>query len=305
MFQELFVPGLALSLIANVAACSFTNDEPEWVTPAVRAPLRTALDDRACPDEDQDTADARRAIARARAMVALPPMRCDAAASGAAAGHCRYLITNGELTHFQTTGRPAFTAVTFEARLALQRFSELPAGEVIANITGAAAVEGPRGFLNSVYHRAPFLRTESSSFGYGHIDACATIDFGRKTEDARAPERVVVWPPDGSKNVPAVFYAAAERPNPVPGRSLVGYPVSLIRESALVALSAEIQGPAGVLDAVLVTAKTDPEHLVRPGEAHLVPTAPLLPYTEYRVRFSFRSKGEEEAIQTSFITGGE
>lgn len=288
------------------AACSLDSGvEPEAEVPGVRAPFRIAVGDEPCPGEDADTREARRAIAQARAMVGLPALRCDTAASEAARGHCGYLIANNELSHFQTKGKPAFTGVSFEDRLASQRFRDQPAGEVLANITGAAAVAGPRGFLNSVYHRAPFLRSETASFGYGHVDTCATIDFGRRNMGGSFPDRIVSWPPDGAQNVPGVFHSGAERPNPLPGTTVTGAPVSILAEVPLVGLRAEIAGPEGTLRSVLITHESDPAHLVRVGEAHLLPREPLSPYTHYTARFWFRTNGQPVQISTSFITGGE
>lgn len=70
------------------------------------------------------------------------------------------------------------SGVSFEDRLRSAGFCEDPGGEVLANITGREAITSPAGFLNSVYHRALFLRSELTSFGYGRVGACATIDSG-------------------------------------------------------------------------------------------------------------------------------
>lgn len=290
-------------LLAMTAGCSISAEESES-TMGIEAPYRTALDDRPCPGESEGATAARQAIARTRAMAGLPPLRCDAAASAAALGHCRYVIANGELTHQQTPGRPQFTGVSFADRLAAASFTEQPATEVLANITGAAVVVGQRGFINSVYHRAPFLRTEATSFGYGEFGgACSTIDFGRPAEAKRLPERTVLWPPNGARNVPTSFWSGAEIPNPVPGTTVVGSPVSILRESPLSSVEAEIVGPDGKLEAALLTHADDPNRLVRPGEAHLVPLAPLAASTQYEARFTFKVRGTSTTAITTFTTG--
>lgn len=289
---------------AFVAACSFDGgDEPEYPSPAVRAPFRAAMDEQACPGEDDDTRAARLAIARVRAMAGLPALRCDTAASEAARGHCHYLVVNDELSHFQTMGRPAFTAVSFEARLAQRSFVDAPASEVIASFSGAPAIEGPRGFLDSVYHRAPFLRWETVSFGYGHEARCVTIDFGKALDDEPPPDRLVVWPPDGATSVPRSFHAAAEVPNPVPGRSVVGYPVSLFGAPSTHVLSVEMTDARGPVDAIVVTATNDPAHLVRAGEAYLIPKSPLARNGDYRVRFVLGTERGSSVVETRFTTG--
>ncbi|MBI2394922.1 MAG: hypothetical protein HYV09_35460 [Deltaproteobacteria bacterium] len=293
---------LVALLFVAATSCSLSNED-SVETMGVRAPYRTAIDDHPCPAEKEGATAARRAIARVRAMAGLPALRCDAAASAAALGHCRYITANGELTHVQTPGRPQFTGVTFADRLAAASFGDQPATEVLANISGALVIDGARGFINSVYHRAPFLRTEATSFGYGEDAACSTIDFGRPPEAKRSPERTVLWPPDGSVNVPTTFWSGNELPNPVPGTTTVGSPISLIREAPLTGVTAEIVGPKGPLPAVLLTHKDDPNKLVRLGEAHLVPRAPLAPATQYTARFAFRAGGTSITTTTTFTTG--
>lgn len=254
---------------------------------------RAALDDAPCADEDDDVRAARVAISRVRALAGLPALRCDRAAAVAAVGHCRYVIEHGELTHVQERGRKGFTGVSFEDRLRSAGFSEDPGGEVLANITGREAITSPAGFVNSVYHRALFLRSELTSFGYGRVGACATIDFGRDTKRA---DVTVVWPPPGTYNAPTTFFSSRETPNPVPGSTLVGAPISLVRQKPLPRLTATLEGPGGPIASVLLTAGNDPHKLIRPGEAHLVPRAPLAPRTTYRARFG-------DVADTTFTTG--
>ncbi|GAC1597280.1 MAG: hypothetical protein NVS3B20_20090 [Polyangiales bacterium] len=50
-------------------------------------------------------------------------------------------------------------------------------------------------------------------------------------------------------------------------------------------MKATLIGPSGNVDAVLITASSDLAKLVRVGEAHLVPTAPLQPNTRYTATF--------------------
>lgn len=256
----------------------------------VSAEPRTPVDQRACPGEDAAATEARQAVAYLRSIAGLPPLRCDARASRAAAGHCVYLVTNGEFSHLQRRGRPKFTGVTFVDRLEAAGFEDDPGGEVLASFGGAQAIDHPRGWMNSVYHRAPFLRIENVSFGYGGQTGCAAIEFGRK-DRAKPPPAQIVWPPDGARGVPTTFRADREIPNPVPGATAVGGPVSLIGTEPIVQIEAELVGPKGRLPAALITADNDLSGLVRKGEVHLVPRAPLLPGTDYVATFRGRTKG--------------
>lgn len=250
-----------------------------------------------CPSETEDARAARTAIARVRAMAGLSPLRCDAAASESARGHCGYVVANGVFTHVQSPSGKRFTGVTFGDRLRSASFTESPAGEVLANLRGDQAILGRDGFLNSVYHRALFLRTETTSFGYGGEGDCATIDFGRGPSDPG--DRTVIWPPDGARNVPPEFWSSRELPNPLPGTTVVGAPITVTRASAFSQHSAALVGPNGQVDAAVLVASTDPNKLVRRGEVHVVPLAPLAPHTTYRATIAL--DGEE--IATTFTTG--
>jgi uncharacterized protein YkwD len=285
----------------GVAAIDDESDTPAEVTGA----YRTAVLDLPCPGaEDEDTASARHAIARVRALAGLAPIRCDAAASAAARGHCAYVVANGTLTHVQSRDASGFTGEQFDDRLAAASFADDPAGEVIASITGADAIVGPRGFLNSVYHRALFLRGETISFGYGSVGGCATIDFGRSRNTADVPHVTVIWPPDGAKNVATTFFSSRELPNPLPGSTVVGSPVSLIRTRAIARVDASLHGPLGAVAAAVVTSSSDPSSLVRSSEAHLVPLEPLAPNTAYSARFTLDEGAvDSELIESRFTTG--
>jgi uncharacterized protein YkwD len=286
-----------LVLCLSTVACAATTHEEvadeETAVEAVSGAYQSPLADVPCAGEDDDTRDARMAISRVRALAGLAPLRCDAAAEVAARGHCAYVVANGELTHVQQRGRKAFSGVSFTDRLAAASFGEDPGGEVLANITGSDAILGASGFINSVYHRALFLRSEMTSFGYGHLPGCATIYFGR---DTRREEVTVVWPPNNAFNVPTTFYSSRETPNPIPGTTTVGSPISLIRSRALPALVATLTGPNGIVATRLITATNDPAKMVRVGEAHLVPLQPLAKRTTYRARFG-------ELGETTFTTG--
>ena len=293
----------ALAFALGAAACVTTpaeSSDEQGVQAQLLAPASTET----CPNEDAETADARTSIARVRAMAGLPALRCDQAAVGAATRHCDYVVANNELTHEEQPGRPAYFAQSFDQRLAKEGFSEHANAEVLTSLTGKGALDDWRGLVNSVYHRAPFLRAENTSFGYGHGIACATIDFGHDAAKA-APMRVVVWPPMGATNVPPSFRADHETPNPLPGATTIGSPVSLVGGAPSLTFGATMTGPNGRVDAVLRTAKDDAAHLVRKGEVHLMPLAPLAERGVYTVHFVGVSADGTTALDvtTTFTTG--
>lgn len=290
-------------LLPLVGCTTGTIDAPEQATVVVEGKVVPPPDSGTpCPGETADARAAREAIATVRAYVGLPPLSCDAKATAAAQGHCAYLETNKVFTHTQTKGNPGFTGVTVVDRLAREGFAYDPSGEVIATITGGAAVLDWRGFVNSVYHRPFFLRAESTVFGYGGTSACATFDFGKPKKAVPAAVSVV-WPPDGATNVPRAFRADHESPNPVPGATEVGSPISWIGNTALTKLDVKLYGPLGQIPVVVLTNANDPAKLVRVGEVHVIPKAPLSPNTTYNVVFRANAGSEPRLVRSTFTTG--
>lgn len=291
--SRMAVMGLALAGCA--AASDAANDQR--VAPVISGPYRTPIQVAECDDGDGDTeTSACLAIASVRALAGLQPLRRDEAATRAAKGHCNYVSLNRSLTHTQDPRKPGFTGVTFRDRLAAASFRDDPGGEVLASIVGGAAITGAHGFLNSVYHRAMFLRSETTSYGYGVVGECATIDLGRPHDYESVAVTRVVWPPDDARDVPPAFRADAELPNPLPGRAVVGSPISVIGGAEPIAFA--LSSPAGAVAGITITSASDPHRLVRPGEAHFVPELPLEPRTRYTLTVTV---GNETLVST-FLT---
>lgn len=290
---------LLLSLALFVpTGCALRTAEAVDESIAADTPSRSI----ACPGESASASALRVAIDRVRASAGLAPIHCDVAASRAASGHCRYLATNHEFSHVETPGKPGFIGVTMQDRLAHEGFGSDPAGEVLASLGGSHALLDARGWLNSVYHRSFFLRSETTVFGYGDDDGCAIVDFGR-VKGVAAPKSRIVWPPDGSTDVPRSFRADRETPNPVAGAEEVGAPVSFITSSVLSRIDAKLEGPNGLVAATVITAESDRAKLVRAGEVHLVPKAPLAAHARHRAVFTAWAGNEAIVARTSFVTG--
>jgi hypothetical protein len=176
---------------------------------------------------------------------------------------------------------------------------DTPASEVLANFAGDAAVDGPDGWMNSVYHRAPLLRREVVSFGYGHALGCGDVDLGKQ---ASKDGGWTVWPPTGARSVPTTFFASRESPNPAGTRAVVGSPISFVSSTKIRSLEASLRGPSGDVAILVLTEANDAAHLVREGEVHLIPLAPLAPLTTYTATFAIAS-GDSIRATTTFTTG--
>lgn len=302
-----FALAFAAVLAGATPACAITADpngaasEAELQSSPVVAPFLTAPGGKACT-ATSEAAAVSASIAHVRAMAGLPPLDCVDALDKSATAHAAYMAENGEFSHAEIRGRPGFTGVTPAERLERARFEGAAGGEIMSQQRGAASVDSGFGYMNSVYHRAMLLRVETTAFGYGDSEAGSVIDLGRP-EDAHQQAQRVVWPPDGATNVPTTYHAGNEAPNPVAPIEEAGSPISLMTGASLEDVDAVLSGPNGRVDAALVTAKSDPAKLIRAGEAHLVPKAPLAPNTTYVVLFAFRQSGKGVALKTSFTTG--
>jgi uncharacterized protein YkwD len=273
--------------LLGLLACNASKEHRTDSSPAeerIEVPGLHVLETAPCPGETAAAREVRASLERVRAMAGLPPLRCDAGATRAANAHCRYVVANHVLTHVEVPGKPGFTGVRFTDRLIAAASQATPGAEVIANVTGEETVEGEAGWINSVYHRAPFLRVENTSYGYGDGAECATVDLGK---DDVVSNAITLWPPNGAIHVPPSFVARRETPNPMPGKDTVGAPISILTQRSLDArtMEATLVGPKGRVEATLLTEKTDASGFVREGEAHLVPLSPLEEGTTYTATF--------------------
>ena len=82
------------------------------------------------------------------------------------------------------------------------------------------------GWMGTFYHRLPLLDPGLFGVGMGIEEHVSVLDVGSLKGPAR-DQAWVVWPPDGSQELPRSF--APELPNPVPGedQSKWGYPITL------------------------------------------------------------------------------
>lgn len=299
---------LAFACAGAMPACMAESNvgdasrEAELKASPVVAPYVSSPGGKPCPSATPDAVAMHQSISRMRAMAGLPPIDCARPLASAAGAHAGYLAQNGEFGHGETKGRPGFTGATVGERVEAAHFDGDTGGEILSSQQGAASIESDFGYMNSVYHRGMLLRVESTTYGYGSSSAGSVIDLGR-ADDAHQQAQRVVWPPDGSTNVPTTFHAASESPNPVAPLEVAGAPISLITGRSLVAVVGVLMGPEGPVDAVLLTSKNDPAKLVRAGEAHLVPKLPLAPNTTYVVHFDFLDASGAVALKTSFTTG--
>jgi hypothetical protein len=138
-----------------------------------------------------------------------------------------------------------------------------------------------------------------------------TVDFGAETlPPPPAPSLLTVYPADGQTGIPTDFDPAEEFPNPMPGHTLVGYPISIQVDArhAFAVKSFELyevaaQTPPRALDAKLLTHAVDAETPAH--AAALIPVSPLAPATIHQLVFSGSVKGMPVSKTWRFMTAPE
>jgi hypothetical protein len=116
-----------------------------------------------------------------------------------------------------------------------------------------------------------------------------------------------VYPADGQTGIPTDFDPAEEFPNPMPGHTLVGYPISIQVDArhAFAVKSFEIyavapQMPRRALDAKLLMHAVDAE---TPAQAAaLIPVLPLALATIHQLIFSGSVNGVPVSATWQFMT---
>jgi len=255
-----------------------------------------------------------------RSTIGLPELSRLAAFDGTAQAHAQYLVANGTSGPGETAGLPCFTGVDLPQRLAA-------AGLVTTDVPGsrtrselAFAFTTPVGAepqawdlvtdtLHNLYGRMFLFDARSRQIGLGFsakpggqqramvYDTALLAGSGAAEGDAWA-----VWPRDGATELPVQMRASNVKP--LDAGLTEGYPVSLhaalpVQVSRFVLTNV---GNGQPVDATLLTGANDRNAFLAPGEAALVPNAPLVAGTTYRVELEATVGSTPLHLTWSFTT---
>jgi uncharacterized protein YkwD len=243
------------------------------------------------------------------AAVAADPRLLEAAQS-----HTRYLDSTDQTGHYETNkADPSYTGNNPFDRMLAQRYAFVEAGEVVAREPSAHPARAIDALMMAIYHRFIMLSGDFTQAGpgvalnahHGVEELNVTVDFGSlKLPPAPHPTQLTLYPVDGQRGVPTDFNPSEEFPSPMPGHTLVGYPVSVQVDSrsTLAVNSFELFAisSGSALDAKLLTHAIDAE--TPPDAAALIPVAPLAPNTTYRLVFAGSVDGEPVSRTWQFTT---
>jgi Cysteine-rich secretory protein family len=241
-----------------------------------------------------------------RTMTGVAPVSADERLQRAAQSHASYLNSTGQAGHFEAQpADPYFTGRTPFQRIDATGYNYAVAGEVVGSVSTADPATALDELIAAIYHRFIILSGDFSHAGLGVASrrvqgsdvTDVTVDFGSLAErPAQPPSALTLYPVADQQGVPLDFDPTHESPNPMPGRPLVGYPISIqvdahytlgVRSFTLHAVIGGKRGPA--LPARLLTHGAD---LETPAYgAALVPLSPLSPSTTYEAAFSGSAAG--------------
>ncbi len=224
------------------------------------------------------------AINDIRTKMGMPALNCSDTIQKAAIAHAKYQGINDLPGHQEIPGKPGFTGAHFSQRMDAAGYNGIPMTEVIC--AGCGGIQAVDAFMNSVYHRTPFVSFYAKSYGFGRyviggLSQYATIDFGAGGSAPSATKRVV-WPSANATGVPTTFDCTTESPNPCDaGLTEVGSPISLTGGSNLTVTSTKLVKAGTATGLALMVRKNSNDSKIPPSQVYMIPKSPLKPATTY------------------------
>ena len=281
-----------------------TNPPPDSGTPQ---PPPGAVYGAKCTILDANESKATDEVAVVRGKAKLPAMNCSDAITKAGRNHSSYIGQNGwALTHTEVQNKPGFTGVNFWDRMTYAGYKGSAAFEVVHSTSDAhQAITGQNGWINTLYHRIPFVAYGTLDFGFGAASgnggATSTTDFGSGNTFSKTA--VTTWPPDGDTGVWTTFHNAYESPNPLPNQQVAGYPITVIGGGALAITTHDVTQNGAAVDHIMMNSSNDPVKLIPASQVYLIPKTPLSKNATYKTHVAGTVSGSAFDVTFSFTTG--
>ncbi len=252
-----------------------------------------------------------------RALAGVAPVVAEPRLLRAAQSHTGYLDSANQMGHYEDKKtNPYYTGNSPFDRIDAVHYDYSEAGEVVARQPSSHPAAAVDALVTAIYHRFIILSSDFVHAGPGvtlktHQGAevlNVTVDFGAEIlPPAPSPTALTVYPADGQSGIPTDFDPMEEFPNPMPGHTLVGYPVSIQVDARYAFAVKSFQlyeiapyTPRRVLDARLLTHAADAETPAH--AAALIPVSPLAPSTTYQLAFSGSVNGVPVSKAWQFTT---
>ncbi len=261
-----------------------------------------------CTGTDANESTATDEVAIVRGKAKLPPMNCVDSVMQAARNHSNYIGLNGwTLTHTESSSNPGFTGVQFFDRMVYTGYTGSPSFEVIHSLADAhEAITGQDGWINTLYHRIPFVAYGTKDFGFGAASGTggqtSTTDFG--SGNSASKTAMTTWPADGDTGVWTTFHNASESPNPLPSQQVAGYPITIIGGSTLTLATHPVTANNNAVNHIVMSSSNDPAGLIPSSQFYLIPNDVLSTNTTYVVHVTGTVNASTSYdITFSFTTG--
>ncbi len=284
-----------------------------------------------------------------RTRAGMIPLKWNQVLAKSAASHAGYLEKNKLISHLEKPGLSGFSGVTPGERAIAQGYEIRKVIENYSS-GRKDSMESIDGLMSAIYHRFGFLdfsidevgialskNGDSINFVYNmgnellnrycrfaidtketpyyegicsRSERVSSVRVDRiENQTAMKNPGYVIWPVEGQKEVPTVFYE--EIPDPLPGLSVSGYPVSIQLNPALYA-SARIKtfklfritksGDIEIKATHLLTRRSDPNRKLTPLQFALFPLKRLDWGTEYQVRLNLVADDKVIEKTWTFVT---
>jgi len=302
--------GFAAALLFLLAAC---GGSPADAYNVPSASDKTSLNETLLPQATGDTAtDGLNWINFRRRQAGLSTLSRNYRLDRAAYGQVRYLRANNTLSHLQIIGKPGFTGATLTDRLSASGYGFLNTGhaygEVIAATGSNSGFNAADELVTGIYHRFVVLEPMSKQAGVAAVNGKSETYFTADTtadglDSGLGIGHFITYPASAQTDVPTLFHNDGEKPEPVPGRHDVGFPIS-VHADLLSALQVQrfILRPKGgpALPVQLLTSSLDPN--TPTSAAAIIPLDVLQSGTTYEVQFVGRVDGVQVAREWQFTT---
>jgi len=258
--------------------------------------------------------DSARGLDRAncyRTAMGLEPGVLSRALDEASQAHAEYMNGANTMTHQELPIRGGFTGEWVWDRVESVGY-DCCIGRMVSEVVSygydpAGAVDG---WVQSVYHRAPFTMPHWTEVGFGQSGDYSSMTF--ITPYPGHARLAVIYPYDGQVDVPPTFNSDWESPDPAPGLGVVGTPITVtVADTEVVwdefnpydlrLIEASLTGPGGEQVDVLLSDPGDDEALSH--MAVMLPTAPLQSGAEYSAVMTVQWADEQETFTAVFSTG--
>jgi hypothetical protein len=237
-----------------------------------------------------------------RTAMGLPAVVWNEQLASAARCHANYLKVNNQFGHSESAQNPAFCGEGFAQRESRAGYNATIDSELIVSGDAQTRADGRNlmdAMLTSPGHRIVALAHEFAEAGVS--DSPLTTELAARQKVAFPDYRVLAYPYNGQTGIATGYAPGAETPNPLPGVSITGYPITLhaglfVKFTVTsVQLLNQLTGTTQAIVGPSAIGQTQSAFVFFPAQT-------LDPQTSYRFTATVMANGVEQKISSVFTT---